>query len=182
MADHMNDFFGKPLFQPTGTGWIDHAFTAAVLDDMEREKRARHSFEFATPKSTIETPETSDTPDIEDCPSELFAFGERSLLFEEFLEQRLEIVQSLSEYHSFAFCLSLDNDCCGVSPLLDGSPNGTLFVYASDESQDLFHVLSMIIKDLLIYEDSEAKIQYCGRSEPDDDGWSSDTYIVAIDG
>ncbi len=27
----MDDFFGKPLFQPTGTDWIDHAFTAAIL-------------------------------------------------------------------------------------------------------------------------------------------------------
>ena len=49
---HMNDFFGEPLFQPTGTDWIDHAFTAAVLDDMEREERARRSFEFAALKST----------------------------------------------------------------------------------------------------------------------------------
>lgn len=53
---HMNDFFGKPLFQPTGTDWIDHAFTAAVLDDMEQEERARHSFEFAALKHDAETP------------------------------------------------------------------------------------------------------------------------------
>lgn len=33
----MNDFFGEPLFQPTGTDWIDHAFTAAILDEMEEE-------------------------------------------------------------------------------------------------------------------------------------------------
>lgn len=44
---HMNDFFGEPLFKPTGTDWIDHAFTAAVLDDMEREEKARKSFRFA---------------------------------------------------------------------------------------------------------------------------------------
>ncbi len=42
----MNDFFGEPLFQPTGTDWIDHAFTAAVLDDMKREERARRASEF----------------------------------------------------------------------------------------------------------------------------------------
>lgn len=46
----MNDFFGEPLFQPTGTDWIDHAFTAAVLDDMEREETARRSLSLAMPK------------------------------------------------------------------------------------------------------------------------------------
>lgn len=53
---HMNDFFGEPLFQPTGTDWIDHAFTAAVLDDIEREERARRSWEFAalTSRMTID--------------------------------------------------------------------------------------------------------------------------------
>lgn len=50
----MNDIFGKPLFQPTGTDWIDHAFTAAILDDMEREKKARRSLSLATPKEDIE--------------------------------------------------------------------------------------------------------------------------------
>jgi len=44
----MNDFFGKPLFEPTGTDWIDHAFTAAVLDDIEQEERARRSFKFVS--------------------------------------------------------------------------------------------------------------------------------------
>lgn len=39
----MNDFFGEPPFQPTGTDWIDHAFTAVVLDEMEQEERTRHS-------------------------------------------------------------------------------------------------------------------------------------------
>ncbi len=48
----MNDFFGEPLFQPTDTDWTDHVFTAAVLDDMEREEKARHSFEFAAQEST----------------------------------------------------------------------------------------------------------------------------------
>lgn len=33
----MDSLFGAPLFQPTGTGWIDHAFTAAILDEMEEE-------------------------------------------------------------------------------------------------------------------------------------------------
>lgn len=53
---HMNDFFGEPLFKPTGTDWIDHAFTAAVLDDMEREERARRSLSFDTPAYGMKTP------------------------------------------------------------------------------------------------------------------------------
>ncbi len=27
----MNDFFGEPLFHPTGTDWVDQAFTATIL-------------------------------------------------------------------------------------------------------------------------------------------------------
>lgn len=50
----MNDIFGKPLFQPTGTDWIDHAFTAAVLDDMEREEKAQRSLSLTTPKEDRE--------------------------------------------------------------------------------------------------------------------------------
>ncbi len=33
----MDDLFGEPLFQPTGTDWIDHAFTAAILDEEEAD-------------------------------------------------------------------------------------------------------------------------------------------------
>lgn len=43
----MDDFFGDPLFQPTGVDWIDHTFTAAILDDTEREERARQAFDRA---------------------------------------------------------------------------------------------------------------------------------------
>lgn len=43
----MDDFWGEPLFQPTGTDWIDHAFTAAILDDTEQEERARQAFDHA---------------------------------------------------------------------------------------------------------------------------------------
>lgn len=42
----MNDFFGEPIFKPTGTDWIDHAFTAAVLDDIEWKERGRRASEF----------------------------------------------------------------------------------------------------------------------------------------
>lgn len=34
----MDDFFGEPLFQPTGVDWIDHAFTAAILDELDRDE------------------------------------------------------------------------------------------------------------------------------------------------
>ena len=56
----MNGFFGKPLFQPTGTDWIDHAFTAAVLDDMEQEEKARHSFSITVPKEDREMDSDTD--------------------------------------------------------------------------------------------------------------------------
>jgi len=70
---HMNDFFGKPLFQPTGTDWIDHAFTAAVLDDIEREERERRSFRFGMSAYDTETPDTESKEQVE--PGECIIYG-----------------------------------------------------------------------------------------------------------
>jgi len=55
----MNDFFGEPLFQPTGTDWIDHAFTATILDEMEADNdttapACQPSVFAPTPKMTPE--------------------------------------------------------------------------------------------------------------------------------
>ncbi len=55
----MDDLFGEPLFQPTGTDWIDHAFTAAILDEEEADSDAaapaRHpSVSAPAPKMTPE--------------------------------------------------------------------------------------------------------------------------------
>lgn len=54
----MNDFFGEPLFQPTGTDWIDHAFTAAILDEEEAGSNDasphQPSVSAPTPKMTPE--------------------------------------------------------------------------------------------------------------------------------
>lgn len=82
---HMNDFFGKPLFQPTGTDWIDHAFTAAVLDDIEREERARRSWEFAalTSRMTIDGDAEIDsaTYDSDDTSADVVTYKEAVDLF-----------------------------------------------------------------------------------------------------
>lgn len=53
----MDDFFGEPLLQSTGTDWINHAFTAALLDDLDREERERHSFDFGALTSDEESPD-----------------------------------------------------------------------------------------------------------------------------
>ncbi len=55
----MDDFFGEPLFQPTGTDWIDHAFTAAILDEEEADSDTntpayRPSASAPAPKMTPE--------------------------------------------------------------------------------------------------------------------------------
>lgn len=34
----MDGLFGEPLFQPTGVDWIDHAFTAAILDELDGDE------------------------------------------------------------------------------------------------------------------------------------------------
>lgn len=43
----IDNFFGEPIFKPTGTNWIDHAFTAAILDDIEREEMTQRSLRLA---------------------------------------------------------------------------------------------------------------------------------------
>lgn len=73
---HMNDFFGKPLFQPTGTDWIDHAFTAAVLDDMEQEERERRDSEFNAFIDKLNAPiSTESEATVED--GECIIYGEK---------------------------------------------------------------------------------------------------------
>ncbi len=176
----MNDFLGEPLFQPTGTDWIDHAFTAAVLDDMEREERTRRSFEFAAPKSVVKTPTESDNSDVEDRHISNFNFGGGPISFREFIEQYIEMVQSLSEYRSFIVGLPSDKAGCGITPLLDGSPADTLFIYVVDE--DPLDVPRSLIEGLLARKNREVKIKYCGESEPDKTGLYFDSYIVTIDG
>lgn len=58
---HMNDFFGEPIFQPTGTDWIDHAFTAAILDEMEADSdTAAPEYQ---PSASAPTPEI--TPEVQ---------------------------------------------------------------------------------------------------------------------
>lgn len=174
----MNDFFGKPLFQPTGTDWIDHAFTAAVLDDIEQEERRQRASAFAAFTSDVKTPIKSDPSDTEGHISS-FDFGGGPIPFRDFVEHYQEMVKSLLEYEGFIFAVPSNGIGCGITPLVDGSPTETLFIYVGDE--DPSDIPRFLIEGLLCKKDREIKIKYYG-AEPDEDGEYDDIYFVTIDG
>lgn len=156
----MNDFFGEPMFQPTGTDWIDHAFTAAVLDDMEREERARHSVNFSMPTDVADTPVESKNSDVRDGTSSCFRINKDVISFEEFLEQKGDICQFLSEHGGFHASLPEGTTGCHITPF--GTPK-TFCIHMDDGRQPL-DALRLLIESLLMFEGGEVRISNRGIS------------------
>ncbi len=174
----MNDFWGEPLFQPTGTDWIDHASTAAVLDDMEREEQARRSLSFSTPTMGKATDRDAGVH----IKKSTFRISKDAVSFEEFVEQFDDLCQFLAECGGFMFKLPQNANGCLIAPFSEEEVE-TLAIYMDSDDARPLNILLLLIEGLLIRQNKTVKIKNWGLERFNQNGkdWCFQVIKVTID-